>query len=504
MAAEEENNKKNEGKGFAGLSSLVSDVDTTPPTPAPKTESAGSTTSTGRPAAQTAQPQPQQPTQRQTYQEPPQPSSGSSGGKWLLGIAAVVGLLWLIGQSNKPTSSPATAYSPPAQSAAPSYSPPAQPQAPSVPQESKPPVGQDLVFSMAQIRYCLAEDIRIEGAKAALNNYSDSDVDRFNAMVADYNSRCSSFKYQTNNRGRNDLNSAQRDIEPYRSQLQAEGRSRFTRSPSTGSLSAPAQARPAADETVRAVQQKLNELGYSAGLADGLMGRGTRAAIIAFQQDRGLAATGAADQALLLQLQQAPSRSSRPQPDSRPATTSVQLSAAESASLEAACSTDKYVNGPAAYRACVERQKAALAAGVRRPNLSALSSAEQQSIEAACSTDKYVNGPAAYNECLANQLAAMSGQGARRPDLSRLSSSERQSIEAACSTDKYVNGPAVYNRCLNNQLVALERQGGRPDLSRLSTTERNSIEAACSTDKYVNGPAAYNRCLSQQLARLRN
>ena len=185
MAAEEENNKKNEGKGFAGLSSLVSDVDTTPPPPAPKTESAGSTKSTERPDSEA--PRPQQPTQRQAYQEPPQPSSGSSGGKWLLGIAAVVGLLWLIGQSNKPTSSPATAYSPPAQSAAPSYSPPAPPQAPSGPQESKPPVGQDLVFSMAQIRYCLAEDIRIEGAKAALNNYSDSDVDRFNAMVADYN-----------------------------------------------------------------------------------------------------------------------------------------------------------------------------------------------------------------------------------------------------------------------------------------------------------------------------
>src|SRR3546814_16900755 len=90
-----------------------------------------------------------------------------------------------------------------------------------------------------------------------------------------------------------------------------------------------------------------------------------------------LDATGVADQALLLQLQQAPTRSSRPQPESRPTTTSVQLSAAESASLEAACSTDKYVNGPAAYRACVERQKAALAAGVRRPNLSVLSSAEQ-------------------------------------------------------------------------------------------------------------------------------
>ena len=54
----------------------------------------------------------------------------------------------------------------------------------------------------------MAEDIRIDGAKSALNNYVDADVDRFNAMVGDYNSRCSSFKYQTNNRGRNDLNSS--------------------------------------------------------------------------------------------------------------------------------------------------------------------------------------------------------------------------------------------------------------------------------------------------------
>lgn len=583
----EEDQKNEERKGFAGLSTLVSDVDTLLPPPAKQEapRSTGSSGAEGSAESQQSEPKTKQP----PYQAPAQSSSGSSSGKWGLGIAAVViGGLWLIGVADKSPSSPAPSYNPPALNTAPGYSAaPTKPQVPSRPDEAKPPVGQNLVFSTSQIRYCLAEDIRMDAAKAVLNNYSDSDVDRFNAMVADYNSRCGSYRYRNGA-----LEGARRDIEPYRGQLQTEGRSRFAHSPSADSPSAPATAtgqwqqpqaqrttsdadlekqhwdyirarvpdankliadprllpwvkkspirqryyekgtayevvqlltdfklhlaslpqnapvtapeRPAVDETVRAVQQKLNELGYSAGLADGLMGRGTRAAIIAFQQDRGLAATGAADQALLLQLQQAPSRSSRPQPDSRPATTSVQLSAAESASLEAACSTDKYVNGPAAYRACVERQKAALAAGVRRPNLSALSSAEQQSIEAACSTDKYVNGPAAYNECLADQLAAMSGQGARRPDLSRLSSSERQSIEAACSTDKYVNGPAAYNRCLNNQLVALERQGGRPDLSRLSTTERNSIEAACSTDKYVNGPAAYNRCLSQQLARLRN
>src|SRR3546814_8629273 len=73
----------------------------------------------------------------------------------------------------------------------------------------------------------------------------------------------------------------------FRQKEGAEGRSRFARGPSTGSLSAPAPApapapaRPAPDATVQAIQRKLNELGYSAGPADGLMGRGTRAAIIA-------------------------------------------------------------------------------------------------------------------------------------------------------------------------------------------------------------------------------
>ena len=299
----EEEQKKGEGRGFAGLSSLVSDVDTPPP-PAPKREPAAAAPSAERPASPPpAQAQPQT-SQRQAYQEPPQPSSGSSGGKWVLGIAAVVGVFWLIGMSDKNTTSPAPPYSPPAQSAAPSYSPPAPPPAPSRPQESQPPVGQNGVLTAAQIRYCLAEDIRMDSAKSTVNNYIDSEVDRFNAMVTDYNSRCGSFRYRSGA-----LESARRDVEPYRSQLQAEGRNRFARSPLTGSLSTPAPARPTPDATVQVVQRRLNELGYGAGTPDGLMGRATRSAIIAFQQDRGLAATGVADQALMLQLQQSPSRS---------------------------------------------------------------------------------------------------------------------------------------------------------------------------------------------------
>src|SRR3546814_18365763 len=96
---------------------------TTPPPPAPKTESAGSTKSTERPDSEATRPH--QPTQRQAYQEPPQPYSGSSGGKWILGIAAVFGLLLLIGQSNTHTPSLYPSLAP-----APSYTLPPQRQAP--------------------------------------------------------------------------------------------------------------------------------------------------------------------------------------------------------------------------------------------------------------------------------------------------------------------------------------------------------------------------------------
>ncbi|MEO5607531.1 MAG: hypothetical protein ABIR13_08120 [Polaromonas sp.] len=271
MAVEEDKNKKDESKGFAGLSSLVSDVDTLPPPAAKKepTNASGASSSPPPPSSQTAQPQ-LQPRQQQTYEEPPQPSSGSSGGKWVLGIAAVIGVLWLIGQSNKPTTSPAPTYSPPAQSTAPSYSPPAQPQEPSRPAESQPPAGQNTVLSTAQIRYCLAEDIRLEGAKSAVNNYIDSDVDRFNAMVADYNSRCGNFRYRSGA-----LESARRDIEPYRSQLQAEGLGRFERSPtsSTQPIDSPAAARPILDEVV-SQSMLLNSLRLRPGTSERMLDSG--------------------------------------------------------------------------------------------------------------------------------------------------------------------------------------------------------------------------------------
>jgi len=98
--------------------------------------------------------------------------------------------------------------------------------------------------------------------------------------------------------------------------------------------------------------------------------------------------------------------------------------------------------------------RASSAAGPRRADLPGLSRPEQESIESACSTEKVVQGPAAYNRCLQNQLASLAA-GPRRPDLSRLSRPEQESIESACATEKVVQGPAAYNRCLLKQLDLL-------------------------------------------------
>lgn len=521
MAAEEENNKKNEGRGFAGLSSLVSEVDTTPPPAAPKKESPESPSSTRLPNSQSPKPEPKPPAQRQTYQESPQPSSSSAGGKWVLGIAAVVGLLWLIGQSYKNTPSPAPVDSPPAQSTAPSNSPPAQPQAPSLPLESKPPVDRDLVLSTAQIRYCLAEDIRIEGAEAALNNYSDSDVDRFNAMVDDYNSRCGSFRYRSGA-----LEGARLDVEPYRGQLQAAGRSRFAPSPSTGSLSVPAPTRPAPEATVRAVQQKLNELGYNAGPVDGLMGRRTRTAIIAFQQDRGLTATGVADQAMLLQLQRAPAHSTATSTTSSPSTSSspsalatapapqphrslssgkpdlTNASPSEQASIENACNYDRQYRSSADYYNCLRRELAKLSAHSGKPDLSRVSQSEQAAIENACNYDRQYRGPGDYYSCLRRELAKL-GNTAGKPSLAQATSWEQAAIENACNYDRQYRGPGDYYNCLRRELQKLASSQGKPDLSRIAQFERASIEKTCNYDRQYRGPGDYYGCLHRELNKLR-
>ena len=89
--------------------------------------------------------------------------------------------------------------------------------------EQRPAVGNGLVLSAAEIRYCLAEDIRVNGMKKAVNQYSASSVDAFNRAVSDYNSRCSHFRYRSGA-----LEAARREVESRRAALELDGMQRIS------------------------------------------------------------------------------------------------------------------------------------------------------------------------------------------------------------------------------------------------------------------------------------
>jgi len=63
----------------------------------------------------------------------------------------------------------------------------------------------------------------MDAAQSVVNEYDWPQVDRFNAMVADYNSRCGEFRYRSSS-----MSVAQDDVNAHRFELEQEGRDRIT------------------------------------------------------------------------------------------------------------------------------------------------------------------------------------------------------------------------------------------------------------------------------------
>ena len=154
------------------------------------------------------------------FTAPPKKPAGS--GKiwgWVIGIGVVI---WLANSgSNSSKTSPTPSYSPPQSTATyrPSAPAPAAPvYVPPPAFEERPPIGNGLNFNDAQIRYCLAEDIRIKAMQGVVDHYSESSVDGFNQYVQDFNARCSHFRYR-----RGALESARSEVESRQATLHAEG-----------------------------------------------------------------------------------------------------------------------------------------------------------------------------------------------------------------------------------------------------------------------------------------
>ncbi|MGW8191960.1 hypothetical protein [Sphingomonas hankookensis] len=83
-------------------------------------------------------------------------------------------------------------------------------------------------LSISEVRYCLAEDMRIAAQKTELDSLQYSDVDRFNRNVDGFNDAVNDYNRRCVNRSimSSDRPVATSQVEQQRSQLQAEGRNR--------------------------------------------------------------------------------------------------------------------------------------------------------------------------------------------------------------------------------------------------------------------------------------
>lgn len=309
MSGDNDNDKDKDKKGFSGLSDLASEVSVDEPIkPEPKADAKPSAPK--QPQRETASSEPE----RKTTSSPPPvetvrsgKSGGGSGGKWILGIIAVVFVIWLVnngGQSNKKTSysppSPSQSYNYPQSSPAPAVQTPSATQSAGL-QYTKPSVGTNNVLSVPEIRWCIREGIRIEEMSDIIN--TNEGIDEFNRIVNDYNSRCGSYRYRQGSQTR-----AERDVEAYRSQIVAEairearqlGGSYQPSYPSVSSgTSANSTPNKPSVQYTREAQQLLTNLGYDPGPVDGQYGRRTADAVKAFQRDAGITQDGWIDQDLL-------------------------------------------------------------------------------------------------------------------------------------------------------------------------------------------------------------
>lgn len=190
-------NDTNQRKGFAGLEDMTSVVDVPEPTyRPPKTIPKDSTPPT--PASTTTRHQPFEVDESRL--PPPKPKGMSSQTKWMIGLGIFIAMAAIGSLNDKKSSS--------------NYSAPAV-------YEDMPTPGSGKVLADNQIRYCLSQDIRLTGWGAAVDHYSQTAIDSFNAAVSDYNARCSNYKYR-----RGSLEMVRSEVESRRASLEADGRSK--------------------------------------------------------------------------------------------------------------------------------------------------------------------------------------------------------------------------------------------------------------------------------------
>jgi len=178
-----------------------------------------------------------------------------------------------------PAAPASVANASPGKGAATAPATPAGPGAEAAPTEILPPLqGVGQLLSLEEVRYCVFQGRRL----AFLRNevVSNDSVRRFNTLLADFNSRCKSFRYEGDA-----LQSANKEADARRDQLKADADSILT---SWTGKSVTALIDLQDSEGAAQVQARLKALGFYQGKVDGAWGRQSAAALSNFRQSNGL------------------------------------------------------------------------------------------------------------------------------------------------------------------------------------------------------------------------
>lgn len=303
-----------------------------------------------------------------------------------------------------------------------------------------PRVGRDRLLSVAEIRWCLREDARIEVLQQRL---ATQEPQRFNLMVSEYNRRCTRFRYHDD-----ELEHARRDIDDARRWIVEEALGEAYAPSASGTSTKLAAA--GYSLLTQDVQGLLSAVGHDPGPIDGYYGARTKVAVEAFEKDLGRSPTGAISEALRRELLDRARSAGVAESRLLRATT------AERGAIRASCAG---ATGVAGYNRCVESELAALAQR-RPPPARRATEAERAVIDDVCLRAKLRGGEAEFARCVEEQLADLA-QLESEPSVAAMTEAERATVQGRCSSTGSFYGPAAFYRCAQERLAEVAEAGGR-------------------------------------------
>ena len=200
-------------KGFAGIATLVSEIDDV------EAELIEQNSKTKTPAGEPNddESRPRNRAEKISKARIEHQSRSRQNFKWIFGLIVMVGLVAFIFYSSlfQGDLSNNNLRNVQSSSSSNDVSQPTSPVTQNMPDYFKPSVGRGNLLSISEIRWCLRQGIRIDLLRTMVK--SNSQIDNFNILVNEYNSRCGSYRYRPGT-----LERAQQQIEQQRAQIAAK------------------------------------------------------------------------------------------------------------------------------------------------------------------------------------------------------------------------------------------------------------------------------------------